>query len=72
MYPEPFPLRRMAKYNDLDGAAKIIEKGKTAAVFVEPVQGEGGIFPADPTFLRGLRELCDKVCVGGGARPVRQ
>jgi acetylornithine/succinyldiaminopimelate/putrescine aminotransferase len=28
----------MAAYNDLEGAAKLIQKGKTAAVFVEPVQ----------------------------------
>ena len=30
-----------------------------AAGFVEPVQGEGGIHPARPRFLRRLRELCD-------------
>lgn len=34
--------------------------GETAAVLVEPVQGEGGIRPADPNFLRGLRETCDE------------
>ena len=34
--------------------------GETAAVLVEPVQGEGGIRPADPKFLRGLRETCDE------------
>jgi acetylornithine/N-succinyldiaminopimelate aminotransferase len=33
---------------------------RTAAVIVEPVQGEGGIFPADPAFLRGLRATCDE------------
>ena len=35
-------------------------QGKTAGVFVEPVQGEGGIFPASRAFLGGLRELCDE------------
>ena len=35
-------------------------EGKTAAVFVEPVQGEGGIHPADAAFLGGLREICDE------------
>jgi acetylornithine/N-succinyldiaminopimelate aminotransferase len=34
--------------------------GETAAIMVEPVQGEGGIRPADPEFLRGLRETCDE------------
>jgi acetylornithine/N-succinyldiaminopimelate aminotransferase len=32
----------------------------TAAIIVEPVQGEGGIFPADPAFLKGLRATCDE------------
>ena len=35
-------------------------QGKTAGVFVEPVQGEGGIFPANREFLQGLRDLCDE------------
>jgi len=33
---------------------------QTAAILVEPVQGEGGIIPADPEFLRGLRATCDE------------
>jgi acetylornithine/N-succinyldiaminopimelate aminotransferase len=32
----------------------------TAAILVEPVQGEGGVFPAEPAFLRGLRQACDE------------
>ena len=32
----------------------------TAAILVEPVQGEGGIRPADPAFLEGLRAVCDE------------
>lgn len=35
-------------------------QGKTAGVFVEPIQGEGGIFPANREFLQGLRDLCDE------------
>lgn len=31
----------------------------TAAILIEPVQGEGGLRPAEPEFLRGLRRLCD-------------
>jgi 4-aminobutyrate aminotransferase len=31
-----------------------------AAIVIEPIQGEGGYFPAPTTFLRGLRELCDE------------
>jgi acetylornithine/N-succinyldiaminopimelate aminotransferase len=33
---------------------------KTAAILVEPVQGEGGIRPATNEFLRGLRQICDE------------
>ncbi|ESR27411.1 Acetylornithine aminotransferase [Lutibaculum baratangense AMV1] len=33
---------------------------ETAAILVEPVQGEGGLRPADPAFLRALREICDE------------
>lgn len=33
---------------------------RTAAVLVEPVQGEGGIHPADAQYLRGLRAMCDE------------
>jgi len=62
-YKTPFlPLisgAKMATYMDLDSAAAIIEKGKTAAVFVEPVQGEGGINIPTAEFLEGLRKLCD-------------
>jgi acetylornithine/succinyldiaminopimelate/putrescine aminotransferase len=37
------------------------EQGKRiAAVFVEPVQGEGGIYPATKAFLLAMRELCDR------------
>jgi acetylornithine/succinyldiaminopimelate/putrescine aminotransferase len=49
----------VATFNDLDSARDAIG-AKTAAVFVEPIQGEGGINPADPEFLQGLRTLCDE------------
>ena len=38
----------------------LISKEKTCAVVVEPIQGEGGVLPADPAFLEGLRALCDE------------
>ena len=33
---------------------------EVAAIFIEPVQGEGGYYPAPPAFLQGLRKLCDQ------------
>lgn len=46
-------------FNDLAAAAQVINE-RTCAVIVEPIQGEGGVLPADPQFLQGLRELCDR------------
>jgi predicted acetylornithine/succinylornithine family transaminase len=61
-YRTPFaplvPGVRFAPFDDLDAARRAISD-RTAAVIVEPVQGEGGVVPASPEFLRGLRELCD-------------
>jgi acetylornithine/N-succinyldiaminopimelate aminotransferase len=33
---------------------------ETAAIMLEPIQGEGGVRPATPEFLKAVRELCDK------------
>ncbi len=49
-----------APFNDLEGARAVIDT-QTCAVIVEPVQGEGGVNPATPDFLKGLRQLCDQV-----------
>ena len=46
-------------FNDL-AAARAAIGPETAGILVEPVQGEGGVRPADPAFLRGLRALCDE------------
>ncbi len=47
-----------SKFGDLDGTSALVGP-HTAAILVEPVQGEGGVRPATAEFLRGLRELCD-------------
>lgn len=54
--PEGF---RMLPFNDLK-AVKESVNDKTAAIIVEPIQGEGGIHPAKKDFLQGLRKICDK------------
>nr|WP_330393072.1 aspartate aminotransferase family protein [Anaerostipes sp. 992a] len=48
-----------ADFNNLeDVKSKITDK--TCGIICEVVQGEGGIYPADPEFLKGLRALCDE------------
>jgi len=49
---------RVAEFNNLTSAAAAIQDD-VCAVIVEPLQGEGGIHAATPTFLQGLRQLCD-------------
>jgi len=46
-------------FGDL-GAVEAAISPATAAILIEPVQGEGGLRPAEPEFLRGLRRLCDE------------
>lgn len=48
-----------ADFNDLASFEKLIDD-ETAAILIEPIQGEGGIHVATPEFLQGLRELCDR------------
>lgn len=55
----PFPGDvKFAHFNDLEGAAAAVSS-TTAAIIVEPTQGEGGIVPATPAFMVGLRRLAD-------------
>ena len=49
----------MVPYNDLE-AIKAAIKEKTVAVLMEPIQGEGGIIPAEADYLRQVRELCNE------------
>lgn len=46
-------------FDDLEGAKTAINE-KTAGFLVEPVQGEGGVRPASPEFIQGLRALADE------------
>lgn len=54
--PEGF---RHVVWNDLDELEKALTP-EVGAVLLEPVQGEGGVNPADPDYLRGVRALCDE------------
>ena len=62
-YQEPFkPMIgnvKFAEFNDLDSVKALINE-KTCAIFMETVQGEGGIYPATEEFLKGVRTLCDE------------
>lgn len=53
-----------AVYNDLESVERLFKTvcspEETAAIFVEPIQGEGGYIVPDAGFLPGLRELCDR------------
>ena len=50
---------RHIPFNDLDAARKAISPA-TVAILIEGVQGEGGVTPATPEYLLGLRQLCDE------------
>ncbi|HWS78298.1 MAG TPA: acetylornithine transaminase [Thermomonas sp.] len=57
---EPLPGGfRYVDFNDLDAVDAAMAAGDVAAIMVEPVQGEGGVMPAAPGFLAGLRARCD-------------
>jgi len=50
---------RQVPFNDIE-AVKTATSDKTAAVLVEAVQGEGGIYPASPEYMQALRAWCDE------------
>lgn len=62
-YQEPFrPLMggvRFARFNDLESVKEQVTEN-TCAIILETVQGEGGIFPADPRFLKGIKKICEE------------
>jgi 4-aminobutyrate aminotransferase len=72
VYHAPFPrLRSWREGSGGDGSAellvlkhdilgRLIAPDDVAAIVIEPIQGEGGYFPAPASFLHGLREICDE------------
>ena len=57
---EPLPQGfRYCPFNDFE-AATVMIGAQTCAVMIEPIQGEGGVNPAQSGFLRHLRKLCDQ------------
>lgn len=61
-YQKPFgPMMegvKFAEYNNLDSVKALVNE-KTCAIILEPVQGEGGIYPAEKEFIEGIRKICD-------------
>ncbi|KAL0441677.1 UNVERIFIED_CONTAM: Acetylornithine aminotransferase, chloroplastic/mitochondrial [Sesamum radiatum] len=62
-YRSPFepvmPGVTFLEYGNVQAAVEMIQSGKVAAVFVEPIQGEGGVYSATKEFLQSLRTACD-------------
>lgn len=62
-YQDPFkPLMGgvvFAEYNNID-SVKALVNDRTCAIIMETVQGEGGIYPADPMFIKEIRRICDE------------
>jgi len=62
-YREPFeplvPDYSHVSYNNIDALEKEVND-QTAAVLLEPVQGEGGVYPADPSYMEAVREICTR------------
>lgn len=55
--PEGFGYMEM---NNMEELAQTVD-AHTAAVIVEPIQGEGGVYPISPEYIRKVREVCDQV-----------
>ena len=62
-YQDPFrPLMggvKFADFNDFESVLSVVND-RTCAILIETIQGEGGIYPADPAFLQSVRKLCDE------------
>ena len=51
---------KFAEFNNLDSVKEVVSE-RTAGIIVEPIQGEGGIVPAEEKFIEGLREIADEI-----------
>lgn len=57
---EPFPEGiHYAHLNDLESVQSVLDD-EVCGIIVEPIQGEGGIYPCERSFLQNLRALCDE------------
>jgi acetylornithine/N-succinyldiaminopimelate aminotransferase len=56
--PEGF---KYVPFNDLAALKKVVSKERTAAIMLEPIQGEGGVYVPDEEYLLGVRKLCDEI-----------
>ncbi len=50
---------KYAEFNNIDSVRELIDKN-TCAIMLEPVQGEGGVYPAEKGFIKDLKEICIK------------
>ena len=66
VFPAPFPvpLHGVTVEQSLAALKKLfaadVDPQRVAAIIIEPVQGEGGFYPAPASFMKALRELCDQ------------
>eukprot|EP01132_Coremiostelium_polycephalum_P002285 gene2285-2819_t len=60
IYGPLLPGVHFAEYNNLESVKKLMDPKKTAAVIIEPVQGEGGLEAATKEFMAGLYQLCQE------------
>ncbi|MFB2549988.1 4-aminobutyrate--2-oxoglutarate transaminase [Ensifer soli] len=62
--PFPIPYHGISEEEALTALDRLfkseIDPSRIAGIFVEPVQGEGGFYPAPASFLKALRETCDR------------
>ena len=62
--PFPVPLHGVSVEQSLATLKKLfaadVDPRRVAAIILEPVQGEGGFYPAPPAFMKALREICDQ------------